>query len=162
MIAEHITDVLTGPERVVYLKQEFKNKYEVISHVLDLCLIGTPSLEHRNSIQADMRAHEDSLSTGIGLGIALPHCSCKYIENALGFLVILKKEINFSSLDEEPVSIIMLLVLPERKFSKHIALLASIARIFNDITTRENILTLGDEPTSIYKVITKAQEKLIK
>jgi PTS system nitrogen regulatory IIA component len=77
-------------------------------------------------------AREQLGSTGIGAGIAIPHCRVPLCSDIVGMLITLKEPINFDSIDDNPVDIIFVLIVPEQKTDEHIETLAGLARLFSD------------------------------
>jgi nitrogen PTS system EIIA component len=72
---------------------------------------------------------ENTMSTGIGRGIAIPHATHPAI--SAPFLVFIRPEspIDFDSLDKVPVDVIFGLIMPEKKTHLHIQILAGISRV---------------------------------
>ena len=96
--------------------------------------------DHIDVIRGALLEREASMSTGIGQGVAIPHCSSEYVSEVHGALALLPRGIEFQSVDEEPVRVAVLLLLPKNKFEKHIKTLAAVARLFNNQDFRETIL----------------------
>lgn len=70
-------------------------------------------------------------STGIGNGIAIPHCRIPQCDHVIGALVSLESPIEFESIDDQPVDLIFVLLVPEESFSEHLETLATLAGLFN-------------------------------
>ncbi len=79
-----------------------------------------------------LMARERLGSTGIGAGIAIPHCRVPLCSDIVGMLITLKEPIDFDSIDGSPVDIIFVLIVPEQKTNEHIETLAGLARLFSD------------------------------
>ncbi|MFT4885864.1 MAG: PTS system nitrogen regulatory IIA component [Pseudohongiellaceae bacterium] len=79
-----------------------------------------------------LMARERLGSTGIGAGIAIPHCRVPLCSDIVGMLITLKEPIDFDSIDDSPVDIIFVLIVPEQKTDEHIETLAGLARLFSD------------------------------
>ncbi|MFT6093039.1 MAG: PTS system nitrogen regulatory IIA component [Pseudohongiellaceae bacterium] len=79
-----------------------------------------------------LMAREQLGSTGIGAGIAIPHCRVPLCSDIVGMLITLKEPIDFDSIDDSPVDIIFVLIVPEQKTDEHIETLAGLARLFSD------------------------------
>jgi len=79
-----------------------------------------------------LMARERLGSTGIGAGIAIPHCRVPLCSNIVGMLITLKEPIDFDSIDNSPVDIIFVLIVPEQKTNEHIETLAGLAKLFSD------------------------------
>lgn len=66
-------------------------------------------------------------STGIGEGIAIPHCRFKTAGTTIGALVTLTEPIDFDSVDSQPVDIIFAMLVPENAETEHLHALAMLA-----------------------------------
>lgn len=79
-----------------------------------------------------LMARERLGSTGLGGGIAIPHCRVPFCSDIVGMLITLEEAIDFDSIDNKPVDIIFVLIVPEQKTDEHIKTLAELARLFSD------------------------------
>ena len=79
-----------------------------------------------------MMAREQLGSTGLGNGIAIPHCRVPQCKEVIGSLVTLSEPIDYDAIDGEPVDIIFILIVPEEKKDEHVRVLAGLAELFND------------------------------
>src|SRR5574338_1490195 len=93
--------------------------------------------EHREAITAVVRKRETSMSTGIGYGIGIPHASTDLIYEVVGALGRSKKGVNFDSLDNQPVNLVMLFLVPQGQFQKHLHTLANIAKLLHKSEFRQ-------------------------
>lgn len=66
-------------------------------------------------------------STGIGSGIAIPHCRCKALDRTLGALITLESPIDFDSIDNQPVDVVFAMLVPESAENAHLQTLAGLA-----------------------------------
>jgi len=71
-------------------------------------------------------------STGIGQGIAIPHCRIEGCNRVLGVLMTLEAAIPFDAIDNEPVDILFTLIVPQEATSEHLDLLSQLAEKFNN------------------------------
>lgn len=71
-------------------------------------------------------------STGIGQGIAIPHCRLDGLDHVVGVLMTLAEGVNFDAIDNQPVDLVFALVVPKEATSEHLELLSQIAEKFND------------------------------
>ncbi len=98
------------------------------------------SIAKRNSaLEAEtlfkaLMARERLGSTGIGHGIAIPHCRAPEITQCIMGVFCLAQPIKFNTLDNQPVDIFIVLVVPENEPKAHLELLAIIAERFKDQT----------------------------
>jgi nitrogen PTS system EIIA component len=79
-------------------------------------------------ILAELTKREELGSTGVGDGVAIPHARFPEIEKPFGMLLRLREPIAFDALDENPVNIVFLLLLPESVKDGQLSALACVAR----------------------------------
>jgi mannitol/fructose-specific phosphotransferase system IIA component (Ntr-type) len=128
-------------ERIFLTKPDGTGKIHLLEDFMHQCIDPLISdVSHRESVWETLKERELSMSTGIGLGVAIPHCSSVHIEDVIGGLCLLEDGIDFESVDEIPVRIIVLLLLPKNRFERHIKTLASVAKLFNNSGFREKLL----------------------
>lgn len=71
-------------------------------------------------------------STGIGNGIALPHGRVDGLEKIIGFLLTSSHPLDFDALDDKPVDIFFVVLVPEQQTEEHLTTLAAIATKLSD------------------------------
>jgi len=98
---------------------------------------------HRAEAVAALRHREETMSTGIGFGIAIPHASCDAVHEVTACFGRSKGGIDFESLDGKPVHNIVLFLVPKDQFQTHLRTLAAIAKFLNDPAVRKE---LGEAP----------------
>ncbi len=82
---------------------------------------------------------EEHGSTGIGNGIAIPHCRLPEMQNVCAFFAHLKTPVDFDAADGKPVDLIFLLLSPLNGSTEHLKDLSRISRMMRDETTRSNL-----------------------
>jgi PTS system nitrogen regulatory IIA component len=87
---------------------------------------------NENNIFDTLIARERLGSTGVGQGIAIPHSRLAHCDHTIGCLFTLAEKIPFDAIDNEPVDILFVLVVPEQATNEHLELLSQIAERFND------------------------------
>ena len=97
-------------------------------------------------------ARERLGSTGIGDGIALPHCRISHCTEAVGTFIRLKDKIDFDAIDGQPVDLIFLLLVPEEANEAHLQTLALLAERFSDENLRKE-LRKTDQVEQLYQLI---------
>ena len=107
---------------------------ELISQLVDC---GKIKPEHRDAIVAVVKKRETSMSTGIGFGIGIPHASTDLIYEVVGALGRSRAGVNFDALDNQPVKLVMLFLVPQGQFQKHLHTLANIAKLLHKADFRE-------------------------
>lgn len=71
-------------------------------------------------------------STGIGQGIAIPHCRLEGLDHVVGVLMTLEESVEFDAIDNQPVDLVFALIVPKEATSEHLELLSQLAEKFND------------------------------
>lgn len=84
-----------------------------------------------------LRTREETMSTGIGFGIAIPHASSDRVQSVVAAFGRSAGGIEFEALDNAPVKFIVLFVVPKDQFQTHLRTLAAIAKFLNDRSVRE-------------------------
>ena len=77
-------------------------------------------------------AREKLGSTGLGKGIAIPHCRINNCTHALGALLTMAEPVDFDAPDGQPVDILFVLLVPEGANEEHLKILSGLARRLND------------------------------
>ncbi|EMY79209.1 phosphoenolpyruvate-dependent sugar phosphotransferase system, EIIA 2 [Leptospira weilii serovar Ranarum str. ICFT] len=134
---------LLHPETVIF-NLESGTKEEVISKLLQKA-VDTHQIESENKeeILESLLAREKSMSTGIGSGVAIPHCSVNLVDELKCVMGLNPTGIDFDSIDHQPVHIFILLIVPKTKFQEHIKTLAQIAKALNVKEDREKLIRSG-------------------
>ncbi|MFC3681650.1 PTS IIA-like nitrogen regulatory protein PtsN [Bacterioplanoides pacificum] len=83
-------------------------------------------------------------STGIGEGIAIPHCRLPNCEQAFGVLLRLEQPIDFDAIDRQPVDLVFALLVPEEATEEHLQVLSMLARNFNEPDFRQALRNAPD------------------
>lgn len=136
---------------------EHKDKKEVITELVD-CLSERGLTEDRDAVLEAVMMREETRSTGIGSGIAIPHGKTNAVKELVMALGIAKEPIEFESVDGKPVSIILLLVSPNNKTGPHIQALAKISKLMLDEEFRKK-LQEAETPQEAYELISEQEEE---
>lgn len=92
-------------------------------------------------------------STGVGLGVAIPHGKFQNLDEIVGIFARLSKPIAFDAMDDEPVDIVFALLAPEGSGAKHLKALSRIARLLRDPDTIARLRSL-DTASELYEELT--------
>jgi PTS system nitrogen regulatory IIA component len=77
-------------------------------------------------------AREQLGSTGLGDGIAIPHCRIPRCQKTVGCLVKLQQGVDFDAIDSKPVDLLCFLLVPENTLEGHLQVLSMLAEHFTD------------------------------
>ena len=120
-------------------------RYAAIAELVNLLVVhGQIAEPDRDAVLAALRAREETMSTGIGFGIAIPHASSDKVTKVVAAFGRSTKGIEFEALDNSLVKFVVLFVVPKDQFQTHLRTLAAIAKFLNDRSVRER---LGTAPT---------------
>ena len=147
----NLGDILS-PAQIIP-EMQASNRWEAIDELLTN-LISTAKIkqEHREQIAAVVKKRESSMSTGIGFGIGIPHASTDLIYEVVGALGRSRKGVNFDALDNQPVNLVMLFLVPQGQFQKHLHTLASIAKLLHNKEFRQ-ALEAAPDAEAMYAII---------
>jgi mannitol/fructose-specific phosphotransferase system IIA component (Ntr-type) len=115
-------------------------RWPAIVELIDLLVrLGRIRPDARDSILSSLKQREETMSTGIGFGIAIPHCSSDRLDEVVAAFGRSSSGIEFDALDNAPVKFVVLFVVPKNQFQTHLRTLASIAKFLNDRSVRESL-----------------------
>ncbi|MCX6907671.1 MAG: PTS sugar transporter subunit IIA [Verrucomicrobia bacterium] len=138
-----LSDIL-NPECVI-TEMRATDRWQAIDELLaQLVKAGRIQTEHLPAITQAVKKRETTMSTGIGFGIGIPHATTDLITDVIGCFGRSKTGINFDALDEQPVNLIVLFLVPQGQFQKHLHTLANIAKFLHDRPLREKLLAAAD------------------
>ena len=132
-----ITDILD--RQGVILDLDVNDKDEALHRMIDV-LAASGKVSDVEQLRRVIIEREKLMSTGIGHGVALPHGKTNVVETSLAALATLRVPIDFDSLDDKPVSIIIMLVGTEGNVGVHLRLLSRISRMVGSDAFRSSLL----------------------
>lgn len=95
-------------------------------------------------------------STGLGHAVAIPHGRIKGLKSPMAAVFQLAKPIGFDAPDEQAVSLMIFLLVPEAATQRHLEILSEIAEMLSDTALREQLLTCTSAP-ALHAMITNWQ-----
>ena len=98
----------------------------------------------RSQVYDALFAREKLGSTGLGMGIAIPHGRIKGLKEAKGAFLRLAAPVQFDAPDGKPVGLLFVLLVPEAATEHHLQLLSELAQMFSDRGFREQLTTSPD------------------
>jgi mannitol/fructose-specific phosphotransferase system IIA component (Ntr-type) len=134
--AMELSDILSKEQIITDLQAA--DRWQAIDELINLLVAtGKIKAEHHDAISAVVKKRESSMSTGIGFGIGIPHASTDLIYEVVGALGRSRKGVNFDALDNQPVNLLMLFLVPQGQFQKHLHTLANIAKLLHKAEFRQ-------------------------
>jgi PTS system nitrogen regulatory IIA component len=107
-----------------------------------------------NIVATEIEKRDELGSTGIGGGACIPHARFRELKKPFGLLVRLKRAIEFDAIDDQPVDIVFLLLLPASSQLDQLNALASVARKLRDPKTLRK-LREATTPAELYTTATE-------
>ncbi len=152
-----LADILTKDQILPDLQAT--TRWEAIDELVNnLVTTGKIQPQNRDAIAAAVKKRETSMSTGIGFGIGIPHASTDLIPEVVGALGRSRTGVNFDALDNQPVNLVMLFLVPQGQFQKHLHTLASFAKILHQAEFRA-VLAQAPDAEAMLNVIKEQGKK---
>lgn len=135
--AQEKTDLLTTMARFLSSIHDLKNPDHIVHKILE---------------------READVSTGIGLGIAIPHARTDMVEGICMVAARVAGEVDFDSIDEQPVRLVFMMVSPSSRSTGHSRTLSGLSRIMSHESVREELTSVPDAE-SFLRVLTEGENK---
>ena len=134
-----------------FIKQiESKNKFIAIEELASVFKESTICSD-LNALVKALKEREEIMSTGIGMGIAIPHAKIGSTKE-MAFAIGLSKEgIDFDSMDNKPVHLIILVAAGEKQHKEYLRLLSNIMSILKQNNVIDTIIN-SDSPEDIIEI----------
>ncbi len=145
----NITSVLTEDQMIMNLEKN--NQVDVIQSMTDLLVKKNIVTDEKVFFDSVMEREQHS-TTGIGNGIAIPHGKSDAVKEPAIIYAKLAQPVEWQSLDEKPVEVVIMLAIPEaHQGDTHLKLLSEIAiKLMDDELVQE--LKQEDVPANIIKL----------
>lgn len=124
-----ITDLLD--KRSIDLKGNVKDKKSTLNHMVDL-MVKSGKINDVEKYRKGVFAREEEGTTGIGEGIAIPHCKSDAVTKPGLAAMVVKDGVDFDSLDGEPVNLVFLIAAPDTKDNIHLDVLSRLSVLLMD------------------------------
>ena len=130
------------------------SKKKTLEHIAAAISQEIPELPEEDLFE-NLIAREKLGSTGIGQGIAIPHSRMLSCSKVIGALFTLEQDIAFDAIDNQPVNLLFVLIVPKEASSEHLELLSQIAERFNDVSFC-NKLRAASSDSELYTLMTES------
>jgi PTS system nitrogen regulatory IIA component len=110
-------------------------------------------IENREDFFQAIVDREEIVSTGIGMGVAIPHSKLHSYDHFFIAIGILKKGVDWNALDGAPVRIVFLIGGPDDKQTEYLQILSGLTVAIKDEERRKKMLTLNssDDIINLFK-----------
>jgi fructose PTS system EIIA component len=126
-------------EKHINLNLDSGSKDDVIDTLIAM-VAGHEQIRDIKQLAEDVRKREQEMSTGIGKNIGLPHAKTMAVTAPVLALATLSREVDFDSIDNQPVKVVFLLATPESMLAEHLKLLGRITRLAGKDDLRRRLL----------------------
>jgi PTS system nitrogen regulatory IIA component len=147
-----ITNILSEKGVIAHLKAGSKKQalQELARHAADIA-----GLDERTVFDA-LLERERLGTTGVGLGIAIPHAKLANIDQLYALFARLDQPVDFDAIDEQPVDLMFLLLAPEAAGADHLKALARVSRLLRNQTFCDK-LRGADSAEAIYALLSDTE-----
>ncbi|MDA3885255.1 MAG: PTS sugar transporter subunit IIA [Candidatus Delongbacteria bacterium] len=137
-----ILSKLIKPENIIFIDQKKVNLtlVDLVNKASELSLI-----KDKKEFLDAILERENIVSTGIGLGIAIPHSKLESIDNFFIIIGILKNDIEWKSIDSKPVKAVFMIGGPSNAQKKYLGILSKLMLLFKNPKIRNKLFTASVE-----------------
>lgn len=146
---------LLSPESIE-LKGSALGKQDAISKMVDL-MSKRGNIADRQTYLNGVLAREDESTTGIGDGIAIPHCKSDAVTAPGLAAMVLPDGVEYDALDGEPVKLIFLIAAPNSKDNLHLEVLSRLSMLLMDSDFVNNLKNASSKEEFL-SIIDKAEQ----
>lgn len=140
-------------DRVTFLSAS--TKHEALSDLIDL-LSASDAVKDRHALTQAIWKREEMMSTGIGMGIAVPHVRIKGVNRlVLALGVHCEGLSDYASIDNKPVHLVAMIAAGEEQHEEYIRMLAQVVETLKDEKRREAILQ-AETPEQVHAIVAGA------
>ena len=125
------------PDLVVFLEVETRD--QVLSALVD-CLDQKKKLKNKKGFLDAIIEREKIVSTGIGMGVAIPHAKLAEYDDFFIAIAVLKHGVDWGALDDIPVRIVFMIGGPDDKQTEYLQILSGITSAIKGESIRKKML----------------------
>jgi PTS system fructose-specific IIC component len=152
-----ITDLLS--KATIDIKVTASSKEDVIKKAVAL-IAKSGAITDVETYEKGVFKREEESTTGIGEGIAIPHCKSEVVSKPALAAMVIKDGVDYASLDGEPVQLLFLIAAPNTEDNVHLDVLARLSNLLMNEDFKNNLLAAKSKEAFL-KVIDEAEgEKL--
>jgi len=134
------------------------NKQQALDTLVEALAASHDDVEDAEALRRAIFEREKILSTGIGLGIAIPHAKIAAVKRFVLAIGISHAGIPFDSLDGRPVHIIVMIAGPEGRQGEYLKVLARTTVALKNEENRRAILQASDED-AVFALFSRVPEE---
>ncbi|MBT8420491.1 MAG: PTS sugar transporter subunit IIA [Gammaproteobacteria bacterium] len=131
------------------------SKKRAIELLSKLIANGTESDLNSTEVFDCLFARERLGSTGLGAGVAIPHGRFPNLNRTICAFLRLKEPVRFDAQDDQPVDLLLGLLVPENCTDEHLQILSTLTKKFSDASFREKFRVPKVSPDMLYALLTE-------
>ena len=151
-----ITDLLSLD--TIDLKAKAKTKEQVLDQAIKL-MAKSGAIKNIKTYKQGVLEREKISTTGIGEGIALPHCKSNAVTKPHLAAMVIKDGVDFKSLDGQKAKLLFLIAAPDTKDNVHLDVLAKLSRLLMDDKFKNSLLKCTSKAQFLKAIDAAEKEK---
>ncbi|WP_227355781.1 PTS sugar transporter subunit IIA [Haladaptatus salinisoli] len=149
---DDIDDLL--PEPHISLNDPPNEKDACIEYLLDL-IVNTDRVNDRDAALEALFAREEETTTGVGMGIGIPHAKTDAITRPSVAFTRSTDGVDFGAMDGEPAKLLFMILVPDSGAEDHLAILSSLSRALMHEEVRDDLYA-AETPTDVQVALREA------
>ncbi len=127
-------------EDMIEIYHDNINKNDILTNLVEL-ISKSKNVSDKKELLEGIFKREELMSTGIGLGIAVPHVRIDSVKDLVMAVGVSNKPVEgYESIDGKPVQIVFMIAAGSDQHAKHLKLLSQIAAKFKDENLRNKLI----------------------
>lgn len=136
---------------LISLSEPPADKAECIEYLLDMA-VDAGRVDDREAVHEALLERERQTSTGVGKGIGIPHAQSAGVVEPTLLFVRSEQGVDFDSMDDEPATLIFMILVPAESSDDHLQILSSLSRALMHDEVRD-ALHAADSPEEVQDVL---------
>jgi fructose-specific phosphotransferase system IIA component len=146
-------------KKAILMEMKAASKADALSELVDL-LCSAYKLQDRDTILEAIHNREEKQSTGVGMGLAVPHAKTPVVGKLYVAFGRSTHGIDFDSVDGEKARLFFILISPRDVSGPHIKALAGISRLIKHDDFRKSLLECKDDK-DFFELVERAEKKYL-
>lgn len=131
-------------------------KSEVLIHLAELAASTGPEIQDLELLKKEIFFREELMSTGIGLGLAVPHVRLEGLESPVICMGVQEKGIyDYESLDDSPVQVVLMILVGKDQHRQYIRILSQLTGLIKNKNLIPQLAKSGS-PEELYSIMVEA------
>jgi fructose PTS system EIIBC or EIIC component len=150
---------------ITYLRPEYveigihaASKDELISTMVEIAA-RNPNVLDKSKVATAITERERIMSTGVGKGFAIPHGKTDAVSDIVLAFGVTQEPVDYASMDNEPVRLVLLLVSRESDVGVRLKLLSRASKVMNSESARK-ALTEAKSKEEVLEIFRSEEEKI--